>query len=153
MLLARLDGGVRLRDGPRTPGGYVFVKPRSESTRQPDPHTDARERLVSKRSQIVAKVDQLGAHDPAEVANLGFGKRIGDATAYAVERMTDAYRARTIYTTVSEIDQAMERIDAGTYGRCVACGITIPDERLEAVPWAALCVPCSAKPAKSKVVR
>ena len=87
------------------------------------------------------------------MANLGFGKRIGDGTTYAVERMTDAYQARTIYATVAEIDHALERIDAGTYGRCVACGTAIPDERLQAVPWAALCVPCSAKPAKSKVVR
>jgi RNA polymerase-binding transcription factor DksA len=151
--LGSLDGGVRLRDGLHTPGECVSVTPRTESMRQPDPHGDTRERLVIKRSEIVAKVDQLSAHDPAEVANLGFGKRIGDATAYAVERMTDAYQARTIYATVSEIDQALDRIDAGTYGRCIACGIAIPDERLRAVPWAALCVPCSAKPAKSKVVR
>jgi DnaK suppressor protein len=129
------------------------VKRRAESMPQPDPDTKARDLLLSKRAEIVAKVDQLGAHDPAEVANLGFGKRIGDATAYAVERMTDAYQARTIYTTVSAIDGALERIDAGTYGRCAACGTTIPGERLEVVPWAALCVPCSAKPAKSNVVR
>jgi DnaK suppressor protein len=113
----------------------------------------ARDALVSKRSEIVAKVDQLGAHDPAEVANLGFGKRIGDATAYAVERMTDAYQARTIYATVADIDLALERIDARTYGRCISCGNPIPDERLAAVPWAALCVPCSARPGKSRVVR
>ena len=92
----------------------------------------------------------LGAHDPAEVANLGFGKRIGDGTAYAVERMTDAYQARTIYATVTDIDQALERIEDGTYGRCVSCGNLIPDDRLQAVPWAALCVPCSAKPGKSQ---
>jgi DnaK suppressor protein len=157
MLITSLASGVGLPNGPhpawRGTWRCVRVKRHSESRHQPVAHTDARELLVSKRSEIVAKVDQLGAHDPAEVANLGFGKRIGDATAYAVERMTDAYQARTIYTTVSEIDQALERIDAGTYGRCVACGITIPAERLKAVPWAALCVPCSARPAKSKVVR
>ena len=131
----------------------VPVKRLAESMPQQPPDMGTRERLLSKRAEIVAKVDQLGAHDPAEVANLGFGKRIGDATAYAVERMTDAYQARTIYTTVSAIDRALERIDAGTYGRCAACGTTIPGERLEAMPWAALCVPCSAKPAKSRVVR
>jgi DnaK suppressor protein len=109
--------------------------------------------LLGKRAEIVAKVDQLGAHDPAEVANLGFGKRIGDATTYAVERMTDAYQARTIYATVTEIDQAIERLDAGTYGRCVACGVLIPEERLLAVPWAALCVPCSVRPRKSRAIR
>jgi DnaK suppressor protein len=114
---------------------------------------ETRALLLRKRAEIVAKVDQLGAHDPAEVANLGFGKRIGDGTTYAVERMTDAYQARTIYATVAEIDQALERIDAGTYGCCVSCGEPIPAERLQAVPWAALCVPCSAKPRKSRAVR
>ncbi|MFZ2032742.1 MAG: TraR/DksA family transcriptional regulator [Candidatus Dormiibacterota bacterium] len=121
----------------------------SDSARE----AEARDVLLKKRSEIVAKVDQLGEHDPAEVANLGFGKRIGDATAYAVERLTDAYQARTIYATVADIDEALDRIEAGTYGRCISCGDPIPGERLEAVPWAALCVPCSAKPAKSKLVR
>jgi DnaK suppressor protein len=114
---------------------------------------DLRASLLQKRAEIVARVDQLGEHDPAEVANLGFGKRIGDGTTYAVGRMTDAYQARTIYATVAEIDQALERLDEGTYGCCVACGEPIPEERLQAVPWAALCVPCSAKPRKSGAVR
>jgi DnaK suppressor protein len=124
-----------------------------EVSEAPDPYSETREVLRRKRSEIVATVDRLGTHDPAEVANLGFGKRIGDATSYAVERMTDAYQARTIYATVGEIDQALERIDAGTYGRCVVCAAAIPDERLQAVPWAAVCVPCSAKPGKSNLVR
>ncbi len=114
---------------------------------------ETRALLERKRAEIVAKVEQLGLHDPAEIANLGFGKRIGDATSYAVERMTDAYQARTIYATVADIDEALERVAAGTYGRCVICGNAIPDARLEAVPWAALCIPCSAKPGKSRVVR
>lgn len=114
---------------------------------------DVRAVLSEKRAEIIARVAQLGEHDPAEVANLGFGKRIGDATSYAVDRLTDAYQARTIYATVNEIDQALERLDAGTYGRCVMCGSDIPEERLRAVPWAALCVPCSAKRGKSAAVR
>jgi DnaK suppressor protein len=117
------------------------------------PTDELRATLLDKRAEILAKVTQLGEHDPAEVANLGFGKRIGDATSYAVDRMTDAYQARTIYATVGDIDQALERLDAGTYGTCVLCGIAIPEARLNAVPWAALCVPCSAKPGKSAVVR
>ncbi len=114
---------------------------------------DPRALLNEKRAEIIAKVDQLGEHDPAEIANLGFGKRIGDATSYAVGRMNDAYQARTIYATVADIDHALERLDAGTYGRCVICGNVIPAERLAAVPWAARCVPCSAKPEKSRPVR
>jgi DnaK suppressor protein len=135
----------------RTLGG---MSPSSTGAiRQPDPYAETRGVLLRKRSEIVAKVEQLGAHDPAEVANLGFGKRIGDGTLYAVERMTDAYQARTIYATVAEIDEALARIDAETYGRCTLCAKPIPGERLEAVPWAALCVPCSAKPVRSNLVR
>ncbi len=43
---------------------------------------------------------------------------------------------------VREIDAALGRIDAGTYGICVRCGKSIPDERLAAVPYAVLCVSC-----------
>ncbi len=123
------------------------------STSGPADSGGIRARLVQKRAELVAKVEQLGEHDPAEVANLGFGKRVGDGTTYAVERMTDAYQARTLYETVKEIDEALERFDASGYGRCVACGGPIPEERLMAVPWAALCVPCSARRTRSKPVR
>jgi DnaK suppressor protein len=41
---------------------------------------------------------------------------------------------------LQEIDEALERIEAGTYGVCAVCGEPIPDERLEAVPYATLCI-------------
>jgi DnaK suppressor protein len=40
------------------------------------------------------------------------------------------------------IDEALVRLDAGKYGRCLACGELIPLERLRAVPFAAYCVDC-----------
>jgi DnaK suppressor protein len=40
------------------------------------------------------------------------------------------------------IDEALERIEAGGYGKCVHCGEALPDKRLEAVPWARHCVRC-----------
>jgi DnaK suppressor protein len=41
-----------------------------------------------------------------------------------------------------EVQQALARIDNGTYGICTNCGQPIPEERLEAIPWASLCVTC-----------
>jgi DnaK suppressor protein len=38
------------------------------------------------------------------------------------------------------IDEALQRIDAGTYGICAACGEEIPLSRLDAVPWAQYCL-------------
>jgi DnaK suppressor protein len=41
-----------------------------------------------------------------------------------------------------QIWAALDRITGGTYGTCVSCGLAIPQQRLEAVPWAAYCTHC-----------
>ena len=46
---------------------------------------------------------------------------------------------------LSEIDAALKRIEEGTYGTCVNCGEEIPRERLEANPWASLCIDCKRR--------
>lgn len=48
---------------------------------------------------------------------------------------------------LAEVQQALARIDNGTYGICTNCGQPIPEERLEAIPWTSLCVTCESKPA------
>lgn len=51
-------------------------------------------------------------------------------------------RAATLLGRVDEIDAALDRIAAGTYGTCVHCGAAIPTERLEFRPHAGSCVAC-----------
>jgi DnaK suppressor protein len=46
---------------------------------------------------------------------------------------------------LSEIDAALARIEDGTYGTCVSCGNEIPLARLEANPWASLCIDCKRR--------
>jgi RNA polymerase-binding transcription factor DksA len=46
---------------------------------------------------------------------------------------------------VREVDAALARIDAGTFGRCTACGEPIAEARLDALPWAALCIDCQRR--------
>ena len=46
---------------------------------------------------------------------------------------------------LEEIDQALHKLDSGTYGRCDECGADIPYERLEARPQATLCIQCKSK--------
>ncbi|HZT84970.1 MAG TPA: TraR/DksA C4-type zinc finger protein [Gaiellaceae bacterium] len=43
------------------------------------------------------------------------------------------------------IDAALTRIEDGTYGTCTNCGREIPEGRLEASPWASLCIDCKRK--------
>ncbi|NEK58838.1 conjugal transfer protein TraR [Geodermatophilus sabuli] len=67
------------------------------------------------------------------------------ALAETATSMPDAVamsRVATLLRTVEEIDAALDRIDTGTYGRCVHCGSAIPVERLEFRPFAAGCVSC-----------
>jgi RNA polymerase-binding transcription factor DksA len=46
---------------------------------------------------------------------------------------------------VREVDAALGRIGAGTFGRCTSCGGPIADARIEALPWAALCIDCQRR--------
>ena len=48
------------------------------------------------------------------------------------------------------LDQALERIENGTYGECQECGEPIGKERLEAVPHARLCITCKSKEENNK---
>jgi DnaK suppressor protein len=67
------------------------------------------------------------------------------ALAESVSSMPDAVvvsRAASLLRTIEEIDAALDRIAAGTYGVCVSCGASIPAERLEFRPRAATCVAC-----------
>ena len=43
-------------------------------------------------------------------------------------------------TLLTEVKDALKRIENGSYGQCVDCGQTIPEKRLEALPWAARCI-------------
>ncbi|GAC1310178.1 MAG: TraR/DksA C4-type zinc finger protein [Ktedonobacteraceae bacterium] len=46
---------------------------------------------------------------------------------------------------LTEVQQALERIEQGTYGKCVNCGRPIPEKRLEVIPWASRDVQCEAQ--------
>ena len=53
-------------------------------------------------------------------------------------------RSADLQTTIGEIDKALARIEAGSYGSCDSCGAAIPEERLELRPFAGRCVTCTA---------
>jgi DnaK suppressor protein len=63
-------------------------------------------------------------------------------TATSVPDPVAQSRAAGLLRTTEEIDAALARIAAGTYGACVYCGGAIPTERLEFRPFAAGCVSC-----------
>ncbi|MCL4191409.1 MAG: TraR/DksA family transcriptional regulator [Thermoguttaceae bacterium] len=51
--------------------------------------------------------------------------------------------------TLSKVEAALERCEEGTYGECEECGAKIPKQRLDAIPFATMCVKCAALSEKS----
>jgi RNA polymerase-binding protein DksA len=47
--------------------------------------------------------------------------------------------------TLDRIETALERIEDGTYGTCEECGVKIPKKRLDALPYATMCVKCASQ--------
>ena len=77
----------------------------------------------------------------AEVAATGDNHLAETATA-TLGREIDYTLGENSEQVLGEIDAALKRIEDGTYGTCVNCGREIPVERLEAYPWASLCIDC-----------
>lgn len=104
--------------------------------------------LQARRRELAKELDRLTAAPRDPMASVSFGKRIGDGTTEAVERISTTAVARRLAATATEVDRALERLSAGTFGTCEVCGGLIPEERLEAIPWAGTCVSCTrASPA------
>ncbi len=68
----------------------------------------------------------------------------GDVDSLLEREVADASVARA-RDAIEDIDAALARMDAGTYGLCESCGLRIPVERLEVIPHARFCVPCLAR--------
>ena len=101
-------------------------------------------RLQARRRQLADELAEL-TKPPQAGSNLSFGKRIGEGTTEAVERISSTAAARSIAAALAEVDRALEKVDERTYGLCDDCGQLIASERLEAMPSATLCVTCSAR--------
>ena len=64
-------------------------------------------------------------------------KAVSSYTREFLYSLTDGERG-----TLLQIDDAIARIDDGSYGFCINCGQTMAEKRLTAVPWAPYCVDC-----------
>jgi DnaK suppressor protein len=69
-----------------------------------------------------------------------FDQHPADAASDAFEREKEFSILDTIQAELEDVERALKRLDDGTYGTCQACGETIGDERLEAVPAARFCL-------------
>ncbi len=99
--------------------------------------------LVERRQELQAELDTLTAIPRDPMAAVSFGKRIGDGTTEAVERLNKVGAANGIAATLTDVERTIQKLADGTYGLCDRCGEAISPERLEAIPWAPLCIRCA----------
>lgn len=106
---------------------------------------EVREVLESRLRGLSEELARLTAAPRDPTAAVSFGKRIGDGTTEAVERLSTTAAARSLASTAREVERAIEKLDEGSYGRCDRCGGAIGSDRLEARPWTVLCVDCASR--------
>jgi DnaK suppressor protein len=107
----------------------------------------ARRRLAEERDRLAgvrATFDDEHLSDLSETESLGeissYDQHQADMGTETFEREKDLSILEQIEAELADVEHAIRRLDAGDYGTCEVCGKPIPDERLEVMPAARLCL-------------
>jgi DnaK suppressor protein len=107
--------------------------------------SELRRRLDDEKATLVSQLTEMGVDpttgQPSEFAQEGFADS-GQSTA---EKARVLSIAEGLLETMHEVDAALLRMEAGTFGTCETCGSPIGDERLEARPFARQCMDCKRR--------
>jgi DnaK suppressor protein len=116
----------------------------------PDPDPLGQEDLAAYASvleEVRLELENRAAllRDGADIptGGISFGKRVGEGTSIAIQRFEDVAIHGQAVQQLNAVDQAIARLDEGTYGICPGCNRQIPIDRLNVLPWAATCVACA----------
>jgi RNA polymerase-binding transcription factor len=106
-----------------------------------------RELLLEERRRVVAALqnlhdDHAGTLSDEAGEEAAYDNHLADTATETYDRELDYTLEENSEHVLAEIDAALKRIDDGTYGICTNRGEQIAVERLEARPWATLCIDC-----------
>ena len=104
---------------------------------------DFAELLRTEQAVLRAQLTELGFADQG--SGLNYDSNFADSSQVTAERGEAERLAIELQETLDEVDAALERLEAGTYGLCEVCGKPIGAARLEAMPAARLCIADAAK--------
>jgi DnaK suppressor protein len=100
--------------------------------------------LQDERARVVSAIDNLRHENSGsmadEVDEPSGGNHMADSASVTVDREMDYSLEENEERVLAAIDAALARIENGTYGRCERCGQQIEEKRLEALPYATLCI-------------
>ena len=101
--------------------------------------------LEAERGRLL---DEIGEAIVAP-GQMTYGSQAAAASQVFAQQRDLALRDRSDHQLVL-VDEALARLDTGTFGACVRCGNPIAPERLEALPWAARCIDCQRLAARER---
>ncbi|HTC80547.1 MAG TPA: TraR/DksA C4-type zinc finger protein [Acidimicrobiia bacterium] len=104
---------------------------------------EERETYVRQARDLAAEAEALASE--REPGDTQFDEESGEGDTLNVERERDLALSASATQAVEEIDRALRRMDTGNYGICERCGKKIAVARLEALPFAALCIDCKSR--------
>ncbi len=110
---------------------------------EPTPHEEATRALADRRADIEARLSSIEAGAVSAASGIGFGKRVGEGTNIAVERMVEVSMHNSLRAELETVRRAQEKLARDETTGCDVCGKPIGAARLHALPWAVTCVECA----------
>ncbi len=104
---------------------------------------EERETYLRQAEDLAAEAEALASE--REPGDTQFDEESGEGDTLNVERERDLALSASARQAVEEIDRAIVRMNGDTYGVCERCGKKISVARLEALPYAALCIDCKSR--------
>ena len=105
-----------------------------------------REALLEERRRVVEAIDYLHKENPGtieeETEDETLDNHLAETATATLDREIDYTLEENSEHVLTAIDEALKRIEDGTYGICAICGKPIGEERLAAIPWATHCIDC-----------
>ncbi len=104
--------------------------------------------LLEERGRVERAIANLREDHPGrideEIEEIGASQdnHLAETATATLDREIDYTLEENSIRMLGAIDAALKRMDEGAYGMCTNCGREIPAERLEAYPWASLCIDC-----------
>ena len=113
-------------------------------------YRELRQRIEAERDRLTMEIGGLQEAAIQYTEGVGdedrsYGNHMADDATNTYEQERQLALQRNLETVLAEVNQALHRMDEGTYGTCEVCGKEIPIERLEARPYATRCVEDQAK--------
>lgn len=102
-----------------------------------------RNELIAERDHLITQLEHMGR--APGTSDLDFDEGFADSGQVTAERGEVDAIAGNLSDNLAEIEAALAKLEAGTYGQCEDCGSAIAPARLEAMPSARFCITCASK--------